>query len=255
MEIYCTYNKPEERKALHEALLKLRKLETLDVGAGEFINDEFVQLALAPIHHKNEEEEETSSNPFPALNCLALGYCQDLSFDSFFNFIHLFSSTLRVLDLDSTPHANHPAVTKKYLGRPFDLPHLRTLVLSTPHEPKILDSFVNTKLTEFSYGFCPAFSYKNVEDFIALHQDTLKKVEIHDQAALTQAQVERLEVFCHAKGIECELLEPDSSDEEEDDEAYLDPSDFEDEDEGGWYDAGTDEEEEEEDEDEDEDEV
>lgn len=237
LEVYCGFKDPEERERLHKALLKLKKLDTLDVGSGYFINDEFVKLVL---EHQAKEEEAphaiVSANPFPSMRCLALVECMDLSFESFFNLIHRFSSTLEVLDIDSTPHANHPGATKKFLGRPFDLPKLQSLVISTPHEPKILDSFVNCKLIEFSLGFCPAFKYKDVEDFITLHQDSLKKLEIADDAAMTEAQVESLEVFCHAKGIAVELLEPDSEDEEDEDED-MNPSDFDEDDEGGWYDA------------------
>ncbi|GAA5982754.1 hypothetical protein JCM5350_006237 [Sporobolomyces pararoseus] len=239
LEIYCAFKEPEERKRLHKALLGLDKLETLDVASGYFINDEFVKLVLDFEKEDEEAEEGIRTNPYPALKCLALVECQDLSFESFFNLIHRFSSTLEVLDIDSTPHANHPETTKKYLGRPFDLPKLRTLVLSTPHEAKFLESFVNCKLVEFSLGFCPLFAYKDVEDFITLHQESLKKVEIADDAALSEAQFESLEVFCHAKGITVELLEPDSDDEDED-EDDMNPSDLDEDDEGGWYDEDSD---------------
>ncbi|GAA5893802.1 uncharacterized protein JCM6883_003641 [Sporobolomyces salmoneus] len=245
LAVYCGRENARDRTRLHEALLKLEKLETLDIGAGQFINDEFAQLVLERMKSREEEEAvsrsqggESTSNPFPNLQCLALVECPDLSFESFFNLIHCFSSTLRILDIDSTPHANHPEVTKKYLGRPFNLPQLRTLVLSTPHEAKFLDSFVDCKLVEFCLGFCPSFSYKDIEDFITLHQTTLKKIEVADDAALSEAQFESLEVFCHAKGISVELLEPDSDEEDEEDE--IDPSDLDEDDEGGWYDEQTD---------------
>lgn len=244
LSIYCGYVDPQERRALHEALLKLRKLETLDVSAGWFINEEFARLALGQDLREDEGTEvalvrraHTTPNPFPALRCLALVECSDLSFEAFFNLVHRFSSTLRILDIDSTPHANHPEMTKKYLGRPLDLPRLETLVLSTPLEAKFLESFVNCKLVEFCLGFCPAFVYKDIEDFISLHQTTLKKVEVADDAALSEAQFESLEVFCHAKGIEIELLEPDSEDEEDDE---LDPSDFDEDEEGMFYDDDSD---------------
>ncbi|GAA5947916.1 hypothetical protein JCM3765_007028 [Sporobolomyces pararoseus] len=237
LEIYCAFKAPEERKRLHKALLGLDKLETLDLASGYFINDEFVKLVLE--FEKEEEAQEIRTNPYPALKCLALVECQDLSFESFYNLIHRFSSTLEVLDIESTPHANHPETTKKYLGRSFDLPKLRTLVLSTPHEAKFLESFVNCKLVEFCLGFCPLFAYKDIEDFITLHQETLKKVEIADDAALSEAQFESLEVFCHAKGITVELLEPDSDDEDEEEDG-MNPSDLDEDDEGGWYDEDSD---------------
>ena len=224
LEVYCQSHGNGGRQALHSALLSLNKLETLDIATpSDFINDEFVRLVL-----------DQPENPYPSLACLALVECNDLSFPSFISLIERFSPTLRILDIDNTPHANHPRQTKKHLGKPFNLPNLKTLVLSTAHESKFLQSFINCKLVEFTLGFCPSISHKDVEDFIIQHSGSLKKLEIASDAALSQAQVESLEVFCHAKGINCELLEPDESDGEEDD----DPSDFgvDDDDEGGWYD-------------------
>lgn len=225
LEVYCQSHGNGGRQALHEALLSLNKLETLDIGTPcDFINDEFAQLVL-----------DRPENPYPSLSCLALVECNDLSYPSFISLIERFSQSLRILDIDNTPHANHPRQTKKYLGKPFNLPNLQTLVLSTAHEPKFLQSFINCKLVEFTLGFCPSIAYKDVEDFIIQHSESLVKLEIASDAALTQAQVESLEVFCHAKGISCELLEPDESDGDEED----DPSEFgvdDDDDEGGWYD-------------------
>ncbi|GAA6022307.1 hypothetical protein JCM11491_005258 [Sporobolomyces phaffii] len=260
LEVFCGYQDPDERKRLHRAVLNLRQLESLDVAAGSFVTDEFVTRVLA---YECEDEDDPGrrvgpANPFPRLELLALVECDDLSFESFYALVDRFRATLKVLDLDDTPHANHAAETDKYLGRAFDLPRLETLVVSTAHEPEFLAAFRTCRLVEFSLGFCPAFAYKDVEDFVTLHQETLRKVEVADDAALTDAQVESLEVFCHAKGIRCELLDPESDDDLSagvGGPGGLDGSDFDDEDEGGWYDEDSEDHDEHEEDDDDEDDL
>ncbi|GAA5965220.1 hypothetical protein JCM21900_003388 [Sporobolomyces salmonicolor] len=206
LECIAPSGAPAHRERLHEALLALNKLESLNVVIGDFINDDFASRTIS----------------WP-LKVLALAECEDLSFPSFFSLIHQFSSTLEVLDLDGTPHNNSETETKKYLGRLVSLPKLDTLVLATPHDPSFVDAFSQCPIREFCLGFCPAFTYPDVEAFIEAHHQTLKKLQIEHDAALTEAQVESLEVLCHAKGIECELLEP-----EDDSDTDDDPSDFED---------------------------
>ncbi|GAA5870960.1 hypothetical protein JCM1840_002739 [Sporobolomyces johnsonii] len=205
LECLAPSGAPAHREKLHEALLALDKLESLTIVTGDFINDDFASRTIS----------------WP-LKVLALAECEDLSFASFFSLIHQFSSTLEVLDLDGTPHNNSETETKKYLGRLVSLPKLDTLVLATPHDPPFVDAFSQCPIREFCLGFCPAFTYPDVEAFIEAHHQTLKKLQIEHDAALSEAQVESLEVLCHAKGIECELLEP------EDDSDDDDPSEFED---------------------------
>ncbi|GAA5925383.1 uncharacterized protein JCM15063_005011 [Sporobolomyces koalae] len=222
LESYVVAKIPEQRAALHQAVLNLDKLEILSVNAGFFVDDRFVELV----------KNHPSTPPFP-LQTLALTECPDLSFASFVDLIHAFSDTLLALDIDSTPSTNHPGQTEKFLGKPFNLPKLEALALTTTHEAKFLQSFVDCKLVELSFGFCPAIAYKDLEAFITQHQETLRRVEISDDVALSDAQLESLEVFCHAKGIRLEMLPPDSSSEGSD----VDPSDLDDD---GWYDGDSD---------------
>lgn len=183
---------PAHRTALFDAFTAFTSLEALNIVEGTFITDDF---ALLPLDH------------WP-LKVLALAECEDLSFPSFHTLVHRFKRTLECLDLAGTPHSNHARDTKKYLRRPFDLPKLDTLVLETTHEsPFLLEAFAACPLRTFGLGFCPAVTYADVERFITeVHGETLKRVEVAHDAALTAGQVESLEVLCHAKGLECVLM-------------------------------------------------
>ncbi|GAA5856855.1 hypothetical protein JCM8547_008877, partial [Rhodosporidiobolus lusitaniae] len=213
------------RDALYAAFEALHKLEALNIVDGAmYLTDAFAALPL----------------DWPNLTVLALGECEDLSFSSFRTLVERFSTSLEVLDIAGTPHANHPEDTKKSLSSgPLNLPRLNTLVLETPHEsPFLLTLFTLSPIRTFSFGFCPAIEFSNVLKFLDLQQGTLKRVEVASDAALTSGQVEGLEVLCHARGVECELLEA-----EEDSETDLsDPSEFdiddddEELDQDGWSD-------------------
>ncbi|TKA57919.1 hypothetical protein B0A53_00321 [Rhodotorula sp. CCFEE 5036] len=226
------------RDKLYGALVGLTKLETFQVDAGDFVNDEFA----------NEVDLQ-----WP-LKVLALSEAEDLSFPGFFTLVHKFSSTLECLDLDRCPHDNVERDSKTYIHRTLQLPKLDTLCLATMHEPAwLLEGFAQCPVREFSLGFCPAVTLHDIEQFIDVHARTLKRIEVQGEAALTEAQVESLEVLCHSKHIECEVLPLDSSDEETDEEGVL--SDWEDDDDrlGGWTDQDEDDEEDEEEEDDDDD--
>ncbi|GAA5872178.1 hypothetical protein JCM3774_002287 [Rhodotorula dairenensis] len=223
------------RDKLYRALAGLAKLETLEIDAGEFFNDEFA----------NDVDV-----PWP-LKVLALTECDELSFPAFFTFVHKFSRTLECLDLDRSPHDNVERDSKAYVHRALQLPRLDALCLATMHEPAwLLEGFAQCPIREFSLGFCPAVGLGDIEQFIDVHAQTLERIEVQGDAALTEAQVESLEVLCHSKHIECEVLPLDSSDEESDEDGVL--SDWEDEDDVD-HDGWTDESEEEEAHDEDED--
>ncbi|BGP55550.1 hypothetical protein JCM8202v2_003155 [Rhodotorula sphaerocarpa] len=220
------------REKLHRAFAGLRKLESLTIDSGEFMNDEFA----------------TAVDVGWPLKVLALTECDDLSFPAFFAFVHRFAATLECLDVDRTPHDNHERETEAYVHRAVQLPRLDTLCLATVHEPAwLLEGFAHCPLREFSLGFCPAIGLPHLEQFIDAHAPTLKRIEVGGDAALTEAQVESLEVLCHSKHIECEVLpvETDDEDDEDDDEAYWDEMDQEDEDEddpeAGWTDEDEDE--------------
>ncbi|BGP16270.1 hypothetical protein JCM10213_007714 [Rhodosporidiobolus nylandii] len=225
LEMLVPSGPASNRDRLYSAFQRLTKLETLNVADGSFITDEFAGLDLR----------------WP-LKVLALNECEDLSFPAFVTLIERFAPTLECLDVANTPHANVEKDNKALLGRPFNLPKLDTLVLETQHEPLFLQSFAQCPVKTFGLGFCPAFEYRDVEQFLDAHVDTLKRLEIDPDAALTEAQVESLEVLCHARGVEVEML-PAGSDSEDSDLA--DPSDFDisddeddddDVDQDGWVD-------------------
>ncbi|GAA5820305.1 hypothetical protein JCM11251_005565 [Rhodosporidiobolus azoricus] len=189
------------RLALFNSFPAFTRLETLHIVEGaSFVNDEFAQLSLGHL----------------PLKVLALGECADLSWEGWWTLIHQFRNTLEVLDLDGTPHANNDDDNDLYLtsGKkgPLDLPKLDTLVLSTPHPfPFLLHLFSSCPISTFGLGFCPAIEYHDIEKFMDLHLDTLRRIEVKSDAALSEAQVESLEVLCYGRGIECELVEGDEN--------------------------------------------
>ncbi|BGP40267.1 hypothetical protein JCM10449v2_004226 [Rhodotorula kratochvilovae] len=210
LESYVPSGSPENREKLHGALAALSQLESFTHAGGGFIDDAFA-------------EREDVAWP---LKVLALGECEDLSFPAFFAFVHRFASTLECLDLDGTPHTNVDKDNEAFAARAVALPRLDTLVLATQHEASfLLSAFAQCPIRELSLGFCPAVELKDVEAFLDLHVETLRRIEVAGDAALTEAQVESLEVLCHAKGIECELLAPDEDDSEEEGESEWDDED------------------------------
>lgn len=202
LELYVPAGGHENRTKLHDALAALSQLESFTHAGGDFIDDAFAA-------------REDVQWP---LKVLALNECEDLSFPALFEFVHRFSRTLECLDLDGAPHNNVDEDNEAFCARPFALPKLDTLVLATQHDaPFLVAAFAQCPVRELSLGFCPAVEYKDIEAFIDVHVDTLRRIEIAGDAALTEAQVESLEVLCHAKGIECELLPPDEDDSDEED--------------------------------------
>lgn len=186
----------------YHALTNLEHLTILSLGNADYINDTHVAMWQwkAP------------------LQVLALQGCDELSFRPFRTFIHQFSKTLTVLDIDDVPHADVEADNKRYSGMPFDLPQLDTVSLSTEHDSTFLDSFVNAQLVEFEFGYCSRITYTALEAFILSHSSTLKTVTLQSDAQLTTAQVESLEVLCHAKGIDMTVHPYDDSDDSEEDD-------------------------------------
>ncbi|GAA6057747.1 hypothetical protein JCM3770_001719 [Rhodotorula araucariae] len=210
LESYVPSGPRENRDKLHGALAALSQLESFTHAGGDFIDDEF---ALR------------DDVAWP-LKVLALAECEDLSFPAFFAFVHRFARTLECLDLDGTPHTNVDSDNEAFAGRALALARLDTLVLATQHEPQfLLAAFASCPVRELSLGFCPAVELKDVEAFIDLHVETLRRIEVAGDAALTEAQVESLEVLCHAKGIECELLPPDDDDSEDEGGSVWDDDD------------------------------
>lgn len=186
---------PTGRDELLQSLVGYEKLETLSLVSAPYVNEQFASAAWkAP------------------LKILALEGCEELSFPSFRTLVHKFSPTLEVLDIDDVPHTNSEVDNTKWLGKPIDLPKLNTLVLTTLHEAKFLDSFATLPIEEFELGFCPSIPYEALEAFIRSHEATLKQFTIHAGSNLTEAQMESIEVLCHAKGVNCDI----ELDEEED---------------------------------------
>ncbi|GAA5984723.1 hypothetical protein JCM11641_002163 [Rhodosporidiobolus odoratus] len=219
LEILVPQGPATNRDKLHQSLLSLTKLETFNLVQGDFVNDAFAQLDLQC-----------------PLKVLALSECEDLSFPSFISLVERFSSTLECLDIAGTPHNDNERDAKKYLGQRLNLPKLDTLVLETPHEPVFLKAFSACRVKVFGLGFCPAIGFADIEAFMDEHLETLRRIEVEYDAALTEAQVESLEVLCHARGIECELMQPDDSDlSDEDDPSAFGLSDEDDLDQDdGW---------------------
>ncbi|GAA5996627.1 uncharacterized protein JCM10292_003096 [Rhodotorula paludigena] len=214
LECYVPSGPQANRDALYRALLQLVELESFTLHGCDFVTDDFAALDL----------------PWP-LKVLALGECENLSFPAFHTLVHRFGKTLECLDIDNTPHTNVDDDNEKWAARALDLPRLDTLVIATQHEAAFfLEAFAACPIATLGFGFCPAVSYRDLEAFVEQHVDTLRRVEIAHDAALTEPQVESFEVWCHAKGIECVLMPPGSDDEESDDEVMTDWDEDEDED-------------------------
>ncbi|GAA6034036.1 hypothetical protein JCM8097_000660 [Rhodosporidiobolus ruineniae] len=216
------------RDRLHRVFeQRLTKLESLNIVEGQFVNDAFAELDLRM-----------------PLKVLALGMeCEDLTFTSFYTLVHRFADTLECLDLRNTPNTNSEEDTKNYVDKPVRLPKLDTLVIETQHEsPFLLEAFRPCPIRVLSFGFCPTITYPDLERFLDIHQETLRRIEVHHDAALTAGQVESLEVLCHARGVECELLDAADTSSDEDDLSEIDEDE---EDFGGWTDEEDDEDEDE----------
>ena len=209
------------RTELIQTLVGLEHLETLSLAHTPFVGKEFAEAEWkAP------------------LKILALAECDEVSVPDFRKLVSKFGETLEVLDLEvrfslssfpralmgaqMTPHDN---VDKDNLtiSLPLPLPHLTTLVLSTLHPSPILHSFSLSPLHEFEFGFCPKIPYADLLSFLSARIGTLERVRVTGDSSLTEGQVESLEVWCFAKGVECRVMpteegEGDGWEEEEDEE-------------------------------------
>jgi hypothetical protein len=178
---------------LIKALVGLSKLEGMSaMGEAPYLTDDFA-----------------AANWVAPLKVLALSFCDNLSFPGFRTLVNKFSSTLTALDLDYVSHDNLNEDDMKYLGLPFDLPELDTLVLTTLHPASFLDSFAACSLVEISFGSCPNIPYAAVDAFIVHHSATLKQVTL-EEADLRRAEIGDLELLCRAKGIKCHIKISDS---------------------------------------------
>ena len=198
---------PSGRTELHKTLSSLSSLTNLVIGDAAFVNEAFAALSW--------------SSP---ISLLALRDCDELSLPSLISFLTTLGPSLKTLDLDDVP-ANLTESESKKLLRPLPLPHLSTLVLATIHNEAILRLFARTTLKELCIAACPAIEYPAWEAFITEQAGSLRTVTLESDHELTDAQVESVEVFCFAKGIECRVERDDDSDDEEeymDDEA-VDP--------------------------------
>lgn len=176
------------------------KLTNLYISSAEFVNEEFANADWkAP------------------LEILALSDVDDFKFPDFVNLISHFSSTLKTLDIDDCPDYSHEEDNKKFLGKPFDLPHLETLVLATQHAGSFLNSFSNCPINELTICHCPSITVANWEGFVSSHQATLKTVNLENDNVFSESQIEGFELWLMAKDIECNV-EPEDSDDEDDDE-------------------------------------
>lgn len=194
---------PRGRETLLDGLVSLKHLTYLSIDSGPFVDDEFARASWT----------------CPLLE-LSLVTCDAVSFPSLLTFLGKFSSTLAVLRLDEVPSDATTLDASKLLGRPWPLPKLRALFLSTLHPAAFLGAFPPSvcKLRDLAIGFCPAIAYAEWEAFLASHQRSLRTVVVSGEAELTDAHVESLEVWCHAKGVECVVEPPDSDSESEGEE-------------------------------------
>lgn len=186
--------------ALITSIASLSKLTNLYISKAQFVNSEFAESKWAA-----------------PLRTLALSECEDLTFPSFITLISKFSATLHHLDLEDTPHTSLEKDNVKLIGSIFPLPHLETLVLGTLHESAFLESFASSPIEHLTIGFCPSITFPAWEKFISSHSKTLSLVVVQNDAELTEAQVESLELFCLTKGIDCEVEPEDSEDEDMED--------------------------------------
>ncbi|BGP15710.1 hypothetical protein JCM10213_006120 [Rhodosporidiobolus nylandii] len=219
LEINCfTANGDEEAKkadraALYTALSSLTKLEELDLGASNFVIDEFAALPLA----------------FP-LTHLALNEYNTLSFPSFITLVERFSATLESLELDGTPHDEDDEATAAHIGKPLNLPKLVELEFATEHKAAFLDLFAKLPLKTVSIGECPEITAADVLKFLEAHKATLKQVALEpnglkeEESDGEKLAIEVVGDWCEAQGISFAMMLPnaveafsDSEDEDEED--------------------------------------
>ncbi|GAA5906408.1 hypothetical protein JCM5296_000449 [Sporobolomyces johnsonii] len=167
------------RQALLDALVSLKKLEELDLGESDFVDDAFAALPFAC-----------------PLKSLTLGEFLELSYPAFVQLVERFSATLEALELDGTP-----AESATGFDKPLALPHLKILDLASPNDAKILECFPGVE--DLRIGFCPNFKVDDVVAFVEKHGgETLKELEVEESGAFDDAELAQLEKACEAKGVE-----------------------------------------------------
>ncbi|SGY22928.1 BQ5605_C019g08873 [Microbotryum silenes-dioicae] len=165
------------------------------------------------------------------LKLIALSDATEITWDALRRAVEKLSATLEVLDLDSFAlefadlldsaqtegDAEGGFGPRERLLRPWKLPKLDTLVLETDHDPAVLTVFNDCPIKQLELGMCELFGYSTVEDFITMHESTLKSLIVIQDSFLTPAQMESLELLAFHKGIDLVVRDPDSDSEDEDD--------------------------------------
>ncbi|KAK4057055.1 hypothetical protein OIO90_001955 [Microbotryomycetes sp. JL221] len=173
-----------------------------------------------------------------SLQSLYLHNCQELSYSGLVKLLEMHGQTLQELDLDEMPNDMTDADREQI--RPLNLPHVRMLAVATVFGGRFLDQWLNSPIEHFELGFAPSIGQHTIENFIAAHSSTLKKIVLTDIDQLTDAQVESLEVLCHSKNIDFVIdVDDEMDDEDEDREHYSDQyhDDYSEYDSDMWSDA------------------
>ena len=216
----------------HELLKRIARMDKLEELA--------LSNALFIVDVGEDDIMSSFTNP-ASLRRLALEDCNQLALPDFVRFIHLFPN-LALLNLDDSHNADNEEDNKKILddGKPFSLPALRHLVVSTYHPVNFYRAFDSCRLETIELGYNPSLEYDELEAFVLAHQSTLKSVLINSVSNLSRGQCESMELLCYAKGIDCRVEEPESDsegEEEFDEESDLEPEETSDEESSGsWED-------------------
>ncbi|GAA5920878.1 hypothetical protein JCM1841_002365 [Sporobolomyces salmonicolor] len=171
------------RQALLHALVGLEKLEELDLGESDFVDDAFAALPFAC-----------------PLKSLTLGEFLELSFPAFVQLVEHFSATLEALEIDGTPSEGATDVATG-LGKPLALPKLKILDIASPHDARILECFPG--IEDLRVGFCPNFKVDDVVAFVEKHGgETLKELEVEESGAFDDEELALLEKACEDNSVE-----------------------------------------------------
>lgn len=185
-----------------ESLASFTTLESLTLSDCAFLNDELPTIR--------------DWSFAPTLKILALEACANLDLPTFCDFVEVFGGTLEVLDLEDCPSADSDPDNLAFLDRrPFALPHLHTLAISTFHTLAFLRSFSKCPLETIELGFNPVILYPELEEFLG-SLPKLKEVIVGEESNLTSGQRESLELWAFARGVECTVEEGSEDSEEED---------------------------------------
>ncbi|KAK4054703.1 hypothetical protein OIV83_000627 [Microbotryomycetes sp. JL201] len=190
----------------------LPSLTSLNVASGAYFDDNIVNIKW------------TNS-----LEKLTLSGCDELSYRSWVAFLEM-HPTLVQLDLDDVPV--NMTDTDRDTARCLNLPRLSSLAISTVLND-FLNHFTDSPIREFELNFAPSIDQRQIEAFIATHEQTLERLLLTDVDQFTDAQLESLELLCHSKNIEFEY-EPatDSEDNEDGSGEYW--NEFDDDDSEEW---------------------